>query len=529
MLGLRARVDASAGPWRARPRPDDPPVTPPRRRSLRVELAAALALVIMLAVVSLSLAGEWLARRRHEALELERLREHARGLSLLVGPLLAQGAPASAERSDVEQLLRPSIGTNGIASIELWRRAPDGEVEQLGTLGLAAPQDSPAPAFDAGEGTSHEHGEWITLDRTLRTFGPEATRPRLLLRVVARRGTWTTTADWREVVVLALGVGVVSFVLGVGLLEVQVLRPLAQLQQGVRDVAGGNLAARVGEEGPAELQAFAVAFNDMTGRLAARVREIEAQRGELARAEQLASLGRIAAGTAHEVGNPLATILGYVELLLDPRQDPALDPGAREMLERVREQILRIQKLVAQLLEYSRPARSAIAPVALRESCERMVALLRHDPRCAGVELRVVGDRELVGAADAVLLDQVLQNLVLNGARAARGGDAAIVELAVRRDGDDVAIEVADSGAGVPDELRPRLFEPFFTTAKAGEGTGLGLAISAGLVERMGGRLTCLAPGARAPLVPDGSPGAVFRVTLRPANPSATPAVEGID
>jgi two-component system, NtrC family, sensor kinase len=156
----------------------------------------------------------------------------------------------------------------------------------------------------------------------------------------------------------------------------------------------------------------------MTERLDGRVREIEAQRGELARAEQLASLGRIAAGTAHEVGNPLATILGYVEMLLDPRHQPALDPSSREMLTRVREQILRIQKLVAQLLEYSHPARSASGPVAVTELCERMVALLRHDPRCAEVELRVQGEPGTIASADASLLEQVLQNLVLNGARA---------------------------------------------------------------------------------------------------------------
>jgi two-component system, NtrC family, sensor kinase len=99
-----------------------------------------------------------------------------------------------------------------------------------------------------------------------------------------------------------------------------------------------------------------------------------------------------------------------------------------------------------------------------------------------------------------------------------------------------VTIEVQDSGAGVPVALRPRLFEPFFTTAKAGEGTGLGLAISAGLVVRMGGALELVTSEPAPSLHPNGSPGAMFRVTLRAAsgatfpasaaNPSERPAVE---
>src|SRR5690606_24329222 len=137
------------------------------------------------------------------------------------------------------------------------------------------------------------------------------------------------------------GVGVVLVLLGGVLLEAQVLRPLRVVQQAADAVAGGRLDAEVPTEGPAELAALADAFNRMTASLRRQIDENVAQRESLVRAEQLASVGRLSAGVAHEVGNPLAAILGYVELLLDPRTEPALGPEPRALLERCRTQLER--------------------------------------------------------------------------------------------------------------------------------------------------------------------------------------------
>jgi len=485
------------------------------RRSLRVDLAAALAVVVMMAVVSLSFASEMLAQRRHVDQEQQRLREHAAGLAIVLAPSLVSGTSV---RGDVEAVLHASIGSMGIAAIEVHRVLGD-DVAPIVSVGLGP--DLPRPT--STEASLIEHGGWLVVDQPIRTFG-SGDGSRLLLRLVARPTPGRTLAEWWDVAVLAIGVGVVSFVLGVMLLELQVLRPLARLRDRTAEVGGGQLDTRVEIDGPAEVQTLAAAFNEMTEKLAARMREIETQRGRLARAEELASIGRIAAGTAHEVGNPLATMLGYVELLLDPRTDPPLPSEQREMLARVREQTLRIQTLVAQLLEYSRPVRSEPIDVEIAPLVQRTVALARHDARCADVDLRAVVDEEHTVLADPALLEQVLLNLLVNAARAARTGSGpAQVEVRVAALADDrVAIDVHDNGPGVADEVRPRLFEPFFTTAKAGEGTGLGLAISQGLVERMGGTLACLAePSA---IGAGGSPGAVFRVTLPGAAGAKPPA-----
>jgi two-component system, NtrC family, sensor kinase len=495
-----------------------------RPRSLRLELIATLTIVLMMAVVSLSLAAEVLGGRRHEAQQRARLVEHARGLAAIVGPLLE---PASLHGGPVEPVLRPSVGSMGIEAIEIHRLDRDRDrADTLVSLGLAPALPRPAP--DAEGHLVESDGRWV-VDHAIRTFSGASDRRRsvLVLRLVARPSPWTRLGDWTTTLMLAGGVGGVLVLLGGILLDVQVLRPLRAIRRAADEVADGNLEAEVPADGPAELAALAGAFNRMTASLRRQQGENAAQRRSLARAEQLASVGRLSAGVAHEVGNPLAAILGYVELLLDPRSQPALDPEQRALLERCRTQLERIQGIVGQLLDYSRPAHGDPQPVALHAAAERLASLLRHDPRCRDATLRLEGDARVQALADPGHLDQVLQNLVVNACRAAShtagAGAAPLVVLRVAADGDEAVLEVQDSGPGVADELRPRLFEPFVTTARAGEGSGLGLATSRGLVEAMRGRLECLPTGARAPLRPEGSPGAVFRVILPRAEPSAAP------
>jgi two-component system, NtrC family, sensor kinase len=487
-----------------------------RPRSLRLELIATLTIVLMMAVVSLSLATELLGGRRHEAQQHARLVEHARGLTAIVGPLLEPGAPAGLHDGRIEQVLRPSVGSMGIEAIEVHRLDRERDrADVLLSLGLPPPLPSPSPDAD---GQLRAMGERWVVDQALRGFGPDRERTALVLRLVARPSPWTRLGDWTTTLVLAGGVGVVLVVLGGLLLEAQVQRPLRAVQRAAEEVADGRLDAEVPADGPAELAALAGAFNRMTASLRQTLEENAAQRESLARAEQLASVGRLSAGVAHEVGNPLAAVLGYVELLLDPRSEPALDPDRRALLERCRTQLERIQGIVGQLLDYSRPAQGEARAVALHDAAQRLLSLLRHDRRCRDVALRLEGDAGVRALADPAHLDQVLQNLVVNACRAAtQAGDEPQVVLRIVAEPDEAVIEVQDTGAGVAAELRPRLFEPFVTTARAGEGTGLGLAICRGLVEAMHGRLECLPAKARPPVRAGGPPGAVFRVGLRRA------------
>ena len=204
--------------------------------------------------------------------------------------------------------------------------------------------------------------------------------------------------------------------------------------------------------------------------------------------DRLAALGEMSAGLAHEIRNPLAAIKGAVQYL-DPAKLPAED---REFLEIVIEEVNRLNGVVTQFLDYSRPLKPALAPTDVNDVIERTFKLLQGEvPPSIGVELALAEWLPRVNA-DAEQLKQVFLNLALNAFQAMPAGGRLFVstklardELAFWREGsrkaDVVEVRFRDSGPGIPDEARERIFVPFFTTKE--KGTGLGLAICQRLVK----------------------------------------------
>lgn len=475
-------------------------------------------MVLVMAVVSLSLAAELSGQRRHDQQELDRLQDYTRSVAGLAAREFS--GPTEFDRDGLSQLLHSSSASQfGVVALRVFVVGPEGGT-RIESVGLAEDFESPRSAKARLDDSRLDDTGLVIIDEPIPTFGGGAAGRTPVLRVVAEPSPWTSSHDWRETLIVASGVGIVLLLLGLGLVELQVLRPLRGVERAVGQVEAGNLAAAVPEEGATEFRELASAFNRMTQALARQRAQLAEQRDQLQRSEQLAAIGRLSAGVAHEVGNPLAAILGYVEFLLDPRSE--LSDEQRSLLERVQSQTERIQVIVGQLLEYSRPSQTRVQPAALHEAALEAVRLLEQDPRAEGVRLCVEGDAGVEALADPGLLHQILLNLVVNACRAAREGDAHTPRVAIRvgraTDAANVYLEVQDNGAGVDPAARARVFEPFFTTRAAGEGTGLGLAISQGLVESMTGTLECLDADTRSPLV-DGEPaGAVFRVTLPTAD-----------
>ncbi|BDG10680.1 sensor histidine kinase [Anaeromyxobacter paludicola] len=265
--------------------------------------------------------------------------------------------------------------------------------------------------------------------------------------------------------VTALGVA-----LAVGLyIGRSVALPVARLRAGAERLAEGDLDTRIAVERDDEFGALARGFNAMTESL----RQHQAQ---LVESEKLAGVGRLAAGVAHEINNPLGVILGYVRLLRKKAEGP-LD----EDLAVVEEETLRCQEIVEGLLDLARTPRIERQPVDLARVCAETVARLREAHLLDGVEVGVRGEGRARGAP--AKLRQVVLNLVKNAAEAAGPGGHVAVEVSEGAGGAAVAVE--DDGPGVAAEVRERLFEPFQTSKPSG--TGLGLAVSRAIARAHGG------------------------------------------
>ncbi len=254
---------------------------------------------------------------------------------------------------------------------------------------------------------------------------------------------------------------------------------------------------------------------DLTEQVAALERTkaiLRETRDAAVQAGKLAVLGQMSAGISHELNQPLAALQTFADnagaLLARGRHDEV-----RENLKMISELVGRTGRIVQQLKAFARKEAPTPQPVDVAQAIEH--ALLIVEPRRRETGARIVVAplaAPLQVTAEAGRLEQVLINLVRNGLDAMAGQTAPVLELAARRENGRVAIEVRDHGPGLSDDVRGRLFEPFYTTKPAGQGLGLGLAISLAIAETYGGALS-------AHNAPDG--GAVFALAL-PAAPDSS-------
>ena len=264
-----------------------------------------------------------------------------------------------------------------------------------------------------------------------------------------------------------------------------IVAPLHRLVDVTRRLGRGELDVRIERPGKDEIGELGEAFNDMAGAMEAdRVRIAALHRQDIERAQQLATVGELASGIAHEIKNPVVGISNGLDLVLRRTNDPALEPITSEM----KRQLHRIEGAVRDLLTFARPRRPDVGPVDPVQVVQRAVSLV--DPVAGRQRVRIVlrsTDRPLpLIFADADLLQQALVNLLMNALQASPSGGEVVVTSGGESRG--VRITIQDQGPGIPDADLEQIFKPFFTTRHSG--TGLGLPISRGIIEQHGGRLT---------------------------------------
>jgi PAS domain S-box-containing protein len=227
-------------------------------------------------------------------------------------------------------------------------------------------------------------------------------------------------------------------------------------------------------------------FSDMRETLKLR-QKLEESQAQLLQAEKIASLGRLSAGVAHEINNPLAGILIYAELL---QRDMDHDFKGGEFVAEIINQTMRCQQIVNRLLEFSRHSLAERTYVDLNTVVDRCVELIQH--QALFHDIQIIRDLDLklpqfIG--DQGQLQQVLTNLLINAADALQGHGAITITTRPSPEADGVVLAFSDTGPGIPAEIRDKIFEPFFTTKPVGKGTGLGLSIVYSVVQRHGGTI----------------------------------------
>jgi len=258
-------------------------------------------------------------------------------------------------------------------------------------------------------------------------------------------------------------------------------------QRGVLRAHSGERVTRDGRHIRCEISS--TVLRDAHGQYAGRasivrdVTERDRIREELNRRESLAAIGEMAAAVAHEIKNPLAGIAGAVEVL--GRRFPA-DDARSEIVTEIHHQVRRLDDTIRELLVFARPPRPRPVPVDLREFSDRILRVLAEEPDLKAHRLEVVIPHGTLVRADPQLLENILVNLLLNAGQAL-GARAGRIRLQAAERADKTLVSVADDGPGIPEDVLPRLFKPFFTT-KA-QGTGLGLAIVHKFILAMGGKI----------------------------------------
>jgi len=293
----------------------------------------------------------------------------------------------------------------------------------------------------------------------------------------------------RETTLSFLGVTLAGILLALAvsyLLADSVTKPVRRLVAASQEIANGNLSYRVELDSDDEIGELGRTFNLMSASLKERDEQLQAYtEQQLLRSERLASLGRLAAGVAHEINNPLTGVLTFGHLLLRKCNE---DSPQREALETIVDETTRCKRIVRGLLDFARETELEKVWADVNDVLQESLRLTENQALVNNVEIIKDLDRHLPDIMlDRGQIQQVFVNILVNAIDAMSDGGTLRVASELAEDGTFIKISFADTGCGIAPENIRRVFDPFFTTKDSSKGTGLGLAVSYGIVARHSG------------------------------------------
>ena len=294
-----------------------------------------------------------------------------------------------------------------------------------------------------------------------------------------------TAEAWRRYLVFSVVSALVPNLLLLLLVVRTISRPLQRITVAAVQVTKGDYGTEVDlRKSNDEIGLLASSFNEMSRKMAADIEDLSRMNEQLMRADKLAAMGTLAAGVAHEVNNPLASISSLIQMMRS--ENGSGDFGER--LDMIQTQIQRITRVTKDLTDFARARPAAKSRLQINGVIDTALRLAEFDATFQKLEIKKLLAEDLAEIfGDSDQLQQLLLNIFLNARDAMPDGGE--LRVATRGAGENVVIEISDTGTGIDPESAKQVFDPFFTTKSAGKGTGLGLAVCYGIVTAHGGTL----------------------------------------
>ena len=329
---------------------------------------------------------------------------------------------------------------------------------------------------------------------TCSTFLPDQNI--LFITRIDTRVIYTKLISFRNRIFLAnIGFAMILIFLAI-VFSRHITTPIHKLIEASQNIGRGNLDDKIEVETNDEIQILIDEFelmrtrlkesyHDMEKKIQRRTRELQEAQAQISHQEKMASLGMMAAGIAHEIGNPLTSISSMAQVIKRKNENQNIN----EYLTNILKNIERISRIVKELVDFSRPSSYEAAPCDINDIIKSAVGIIKYDRRSKNIMYSLTLEPELpktILVSDHLL--QVFLNILINSVDACEGYGDKISVRSFTNNG-KIHIEISDKGCGIPAPIQKKIFEPFFTTKEVGKGTGLGLTVSYGFIKKLEGEI----------------------------------------